>query len=56
MKGFIINIIVCSLFEVFAGILLPSGKMKGICMSLIGFYLFYVILLPVVGFINIGTI
>jgi len=55
MKSIIFNILICVVFEVLTGLLLPSGKLKNITLSVVSLYLFYVILAPVCTFLETGS-
>lgn len=54
MNFVIYNVLICIVFEVLTGLLLPSGKLKNITLSVISLYLFYVILTPIFTFIDSG--
>ena len=40
-KNFVVNFVICVILQVFAGVLMPEGKMKGITMSVVGVNIFY---------------
>ena len=52
MRSILVNILVCTIFEVFAGLMIPEGKMQKIVLSIIGIYLFFVMISPVINFIQ----
>jgi len=56
MKALIINIVVLALFEVLSSILLPEGKLKKMTLSVIGLYLLYALIVPIISFISSGVI
>jgi len=53
VNNIIYNIVGCVFLEVVSGLLLPEGRMKNFTLMMVGFYLFYVVLCPIIDFVHL---
>lgn len=52
MRELLLNVIVCSVVEMFVSVLMPEGDVRKMCMSVIGVFLFGLVVFSLVDIIS----